>query len=367
MAHFIPGILIVLLFLSPTPDASARTWVILPDGTGDCPNLNAGVDSAAASGDTLLLGPGTFTGPNNRKVDFQGKDMVVTSLAGAAATVIDCQAAGRAFSLASGESGEISNLTFTNGAFGFGGSIFIVGGSPLITDNVFTSNLGTRGGAINVRGGSPVIKRNTFDGNTANDWGGAIYIDRTGSGVIDNNTFAGNDGGFGGGAIYIEQQDITITGNLIRDNRATAGAIYVLAAAGLIEGNTIAENRVGGGALYISASATTLSRNVVAFTGPGAAMMCQSGATPAVSCSVYWNNAGGDDICGTDLGDNLATDPLFCGGYLSGNYTVQSNSPCAPALSACGQQIGAFGVGCALTPTLPATWGRLKSLYLDSD
>ena len=367
MARIIPGILIVLLVLTLAPDASARTWLILPDGTGDCPDLTAGVDSAAVSGDTLLLGPGTFTGPNNRKVDFQGKDMVVTSQAGAAVTMIDCQSSGRAFSLASGESGEISNLTFVNGDFGFGGSIFVVGGSPLITDNVFTANAATRGGAIHVRGGSPAILRNLFDSNVASDWGGAIYIDRTGSGVIDNNTFVGNDGSFGGGAIYAEQQDITIRNNLIRDNQATAGAIYLLAAPGVVEGNTIVENTVGGGAIYLSAATTRLSRNLVAFTGPGAAMICQSGSAPTVECSVYWGNAGGDNLCGTDAGDNRIADPKFCGAYLSGNYTLQSNSPCAPAGSACGLQVGAFGVGCATTPTLPATWGKVKSLYLDAN
>ena len=92
MARMIPGILIVLLVLGLAADAPARTWLVLWDGSGDCPDLSAGVDSAAASGDTLLLGPGTFTGPNNRKVDFQGKDIIVTSQAGAAVTTIDFRA-----------------------------------------------------------------------------------------------------------------------------------------------------------------------------------------------------------------------------------------------------------------------------------
>lgn len=367
MARIAPAVLVVLLSLIFAPDTPARTWLILADGTGDCPDLVAGVDSAAASGDTLLLGPGMFSGPNNRKVDFLGKELVVTSQAGAAATVIDCGAAGRAFSLASGESGVISNLTLTNGSFGFGGSIFVVGGSPLITGCVFSGNLGTRGGAINVRGGSPLIQGNRFEGNTASDWGGAIYIDRVGSAVIDNNTFDGNDGGFGGGAIYVEQQDITITGNRIHGNQATAGVIYLLTATGRIEGNTIAENPSGGAGVYLSASSPTLSRNVIASTSPGAAMMCQSGSAPTVLCSVYWGNTGGDVPCGIDAGDNLIADPLFCGSPLSGNYLLRSNSPCAPAFSACGQQIGALGVGCATTPTLPASWGQVKALYLEAE
>ena len=46
---------------------------------------------------------------------------------------------------------QTKSLAYMLGAAfaGLGGAIFVVGGSPLITDNVFSANLGTRGGAIN--------------------------------------------------------------------------------------------------------------------------------------------------------------------------------------------------------------------------
>ena len=47
----------VLLAL-PAP-ICARTWYITPDGTGDAPTIQAGIDSAAA-GDTVEMACGTY-------------------------------------------------------------------------------------------------------------------------------------------------------------------------------------------------------------------------------------------------------------------------------------------------------------------
>lgn len=49
----------LVLVLVSAPSPSARTWYIKPDGTGDAPTIQAGVDSAAVS-DTLLLANGEF-------------------------------------------------------------------------------------------------------------------------------------------------------------------------------------------------------------------------------------------------------------------------------------------------------------------
>jgi len=87
----------LILLVGFTSSAYARTWLILPDGTGDAPTIQAGIDSAAA-GDTLLLSDGTFTGTGNHDVRVL-KEIVILSQGGCERTVIDCQHAGPAFLL----------------------------------------------------------------------------------------------------------------------------------------------------------------------------------------------------------------------------------------------------------------------------
>lgn len=50
----------VLTLLLHPDRAAARVWHIRPDGTGDAPTIQAGVDSALA-GDEVVLASGTYS------------------------------------------------------------------------------------------------------------------------------------------------------------------------------------------------------------------------------------------------------------------------------------------------------------------
>ena len=115
----------VLLAAAPRASA-ATTYYVSPSGNDN----NAGTQAApfktiqagitnAATGDTVTLGDGTYTGPGNVDIDAQGRSINVNSVNGAASTIIDCagtsSANHRAFYYHSSEAAAtLSGLTIKN-------------------------------------------------------------------------------------------------------------------------------------------------------------------------------------------------------------------------------------------------------------
>jgi hypothetical protein len=61
--------------------------------------------------------------------------------------------------------------------------------------------------------------------------------------------------------------------------------------------------------------------------------------------------------------DNFSGDPMFCG---TGNYYLQSDSPCAPGNQPGGADCGLIGplpVGCGAVSVETKTWGGVKAIY----
>ena len=117
---FFRPLLLCLISLTLPSLVHAATWNV-PSAT--CPTIQSAVD-AADDGDTVLVAAGTYSGPGNRDIDFNGKSLVVTSQAGPASTIIDCggykttDGSGnhRGFYLHSGErSATMSGFTVKNG------------------------------------------------------------------------------------------------------------------------------------------------------------------------------------------------------------------------------------------------------------
>ena len=176
-----PVLAVFLTLLLPS-GAQAATLTVAPDGSGPYPTIQAAVN-AAQSGDTVLLVDGTYTGNGNVDVDFNGKNLNLTSQNGPNSTVIDCQANAnsnhRAFYLHSGETNaRISGLTIQNGYQTNGAAVLDQGVSLTLQNCILKNNTAVSlGGAVfNFLGGGDTVTLNNclMTGNIA-DYGGAVY------------------------------------------------------------------------------------------------------------------------------------------------------------------------------------------------
>ena len=84
---------------------------------------------------------GTYSGSGNNEMTYGGKPLVVTSMAGAAVTIIDGLGTNRGFVFNSGESytSVLTGLTIQNGKGDYGGAIEVAGASPYVAGCSFLS------------------------------------------------------------------------------------------------------------------------------------------------------------------------------------------------------------------------------------
>ena len=186
-----------------SPSANATTYYVATTGSDSNPGAQAKpfqtigkAVTISATGDTVLVTNGIYTGAGNYNIDLGAKDLVVKSVSGNPANcVIDCQQVGCAFILQNNQTtkSNIAGFTIENGT-GY---------------NVYGDNIG---GGICIAFGnlSPVVSNCVFIGNTANVSGGGMS-----GGTATNCTFTGNSAmyGYGGGMADGTAIDCTFTGN----------------------------------------------------------------------------------------------------------------------------------------------------------
>jgi len=343
--------------LGGTSPSSATTWHILPDGSGDAPTIEAGIDAAALA-DTVLVGCGTYYEFNIIMKD----GIVLRSETGLPDCVtIDAQNLGYilACSLMSNPT-VIEGLTLTGGLRpGQGGAMLCNYASPTITRCVFFGNSATLGGALVCRNdAAPIVSGCDFIDNSA-DQGGAVYVHLNAAPTFDTCTFSGNAatgtsgsypdgsggailfwgptqsmilgctfsnnlsaGDHGGGAVFCWSATpsfsyCTFTGN----TALTAGAVRLVTDSHAtfmqcdFQGNIAVP--FSGGAVNLWQSSPTLDRctfvqNVTGVDGHGGALSCWGGSSPLVDSCVFSENSAG-----------------FGGG------AVHFESPSSPSLTGC--------------------------------
>ncbi|MEZ5066636.1 MAG: right-handed parallel beta-helix repeat-containing protein [bacterium] len=335
-----PFLLLLLLLGSlSSGSALAATFLIRPDGTGDLPTIQDGID-AADSGDVISLADGTFRGPGNRGIDFHGKGITVESASGNASDcVIDSELESRGFYFHSGESANatVRNITITGGYDWTAGGVFAWNASPTIT--------------------GCVIEANQSNGT----WGAGIAFFGPG-GRLEGTTVRGNWGAGEPVAVQAYNANVTIEDCLIVAAHGGSG-LNVRNATTTVRNSTVAMNDVHG-IVAASNGHVVVQNSIVAFNA-WRAVNCTSNGSVSFSCSDVFGNGLGDwvgCISGQDtISNNLAEDPLFCN-LTTLDFHLSAQSPCAPAQSVCGL-VGALGVGCGPVSVDAASWGRVKQMY----
>jgi hypothetical protein len=230
--------------------SGASVIVVDCSGGGDYLTLREGID-AAVNGDTVRVLPGTYTGPDNRNLDFAGKAITVTSESGPDVTIIDCHNAGRAFDFHSIEpmTATLCGLTIVNGAAEKGGAIRCRNSSrPTLRDCVFSDNwAASDGGALFVASSAgPILYDVVFEANESGGWGGAI-CSRGARLVTDGCVYFENSAPYGGAMfLYYNMYVIVTESTFTRNTSRVGGGIYDFGSSPSITGSTFTENHVFG-------------------------------------------------------------------------------------------------------------------------
>jgi hypothetical protein len=384
-----------LALLLPVATAGAATYLLLPDGTGDFPDIQSALD-AAVDGDVIELGDGVFSGAGSHDLDYLGKAVTVHSRGGDPnACIVDLTGSGGfLFGAGEGAGSVLEGLTIVNGyRHDGGGAVVCLAASPTLRDCVFEGNEGYNGGGgvLCFGGANPAIESCRFRDNLS-VLGGGLCCLQASAPAVSGCVFSGNTGTYGGAVAAYDGSAPVLTDCRIDGNHAWAegGALYAANGAqpGLLRctlwGNTApgtgtisldaatlslagctAAANEGDAFLRLGASASAdLDHAIVAFQSGGAAVLCEGGAVTLACCDLF-GSSGGDWVeciaAQSGQSGNLAVDPGFCdaAGF---DFTLHESSPCGPGNPTCGL-MGAWPVGCGPTPVEDTSWGALKDRF----
>lgn len=285
--------LIIAFILLLTSTGHTRTWYVKPDQTGDAPTIQAAIDSSG-TGDTVLVAPGTYT---QSMIDFwDANTLSIIGEEGAENTIMHVTDLPYHLSVGNCDSLILKGFTFENSEMG--GVSFYWCSRVSVKENIFRFN------------------------------DGAISLDMCSDVAIVNNLIYSNGGGIG---------DIEVGGSYTISN------------------NTIVGNELCGISLCTSGVWHHITNNIVTGSEYGIVVSDYN----FVTCNnVYDNDINYQSITdptGTD--GNISVDSQFCAVKpdSTGNFLLQSDSPCLPGNHPDGYDcglIGALSVGCGPTRIL---------------
>lgn len=364
---------------------------------GDHPSIGAALaDPTLTHGDTILVGPGTWSGSGNRNLRYDGKDLVVRSTHGAAMTIIDAQGvvgdSARVFLFdgdqepfegrgAETRNAVLDGFTLVNGLMA---SEAVpeqgIAKSRRRPDDRIQHDLS--GGGIMCRlDASPTI-RNCIIRNCSSEFtGGGIGVEFSSNPLFENVIVQGCTAGLSGGGVSVELAGIaTFVDCVVTGNSAPVGGGIAAHDDTSFQGCVIADNvaRRGGGVDAIFPATVDIQRTILwnNCANDSGAQMWVDPAIPLFDGALTISCSAVDTLGIRDTGsvtqflqsnvfdDPRLCEPLGCGQApgAGGHYTVREDSPCLPAGNDCGVLIGAFPHTCS-TPVERRSMTQIKSLF----
>ncbi|MCH8804714.1 MAG: right-handed parallel beta-helix repeat-containing protein, partial [Planctomycetes bacterium] len=311
---------------------------VAPDGPKR--TIQAGIDTSA-TGDTVIVADGTYTGAGNRDLDFAGRDIHLRSESlDPSLCIIDCQGSAvdphRGFHFHSGETNDavLEGFTITNGFVtsaspggDIGGGMLNENSSPTVSNCTFDSNIAQlRGGGMYNDVSSPRVTNCTFSANTASGGSGGGMLNRNGSSpTVTDCTFSGNTAagplgaGAGGGMLNALGSNPSVTGCTFIGNMSPADA--------------------GGGMANVSGSSPIVrncmfNNNTAPFGG--GMFNIRTGSNPTITACTFRANTAGINGGGMSNGDSSSptvTDCTFDSNIARQNGGGMYSSSSSPTVS----------------------------------
>ena len=274
--------------------ASATTYLVRPDGTGDFPTIQAGID-AASTGDIIQLEEGLFRGPGNCDLDYRGKAITIRSRNGdPAGVVIDGEAVyrGAYFHTGEGAGSILEAITIRNGI------------PPWFTET---------GGGIVCRSASPSIVRCRITACNGFNGGGGIFCDAGAAPTIRDCALDGNRADYGGG-IYASGSSPTVVSCSITENTATweGGGLYFYESTASVDSSVVSLNQ-------------TL---VPTSYGYGGALSCEFSTLKLRHCTLEGNRAWGFAGVFCNWHSQVVIENSSCRGNSSSGYWADDGALC---------------------------------------
>ncbi len=336
--------------------AIAATLTVRQNGTGDHSTIGAAL-SYANDGDTILIGPGTYS-----ESLVVSKSVAFESESGASLTILDGLDTMRLFLVQGAYTVSFRNLTFKRAMADEGSALLVWQQANVYLNGcIIADNHATGSNAVHVRhpGTRLSIVNCQFLRNSAAVHSGALSASMGANLYVVDSQFIENHAP-GHGAMNVQSSHVEVTGCLfLRNDGGLVGALAMEMSNGFVTGNTFHANSGSSGTVRLY-DYTLFSRNVVTGDTDGYGLETVSGTYH--TCNLYYDNALG--ACSRALGSGeRVEDPLYCESA-SDIFLVCSGSAALAANNGCGA-MGAYGMGCECGPVSieTTTWGELKSIF----